>query len=73
MDKFTIKANLALLLKDSYTGSENLKGAVSVRTHNGITAIPKITNGLPEYLSAYFSWHLNSFRALFLASPHTII
>ena len=41
MDKFTIKANLALLLKDSYTGSENLKGAVSVRTHNGITAIPK--------------------------------
>lgn len=41
MDRISIKANLALLLKDSYTGSEKLKGVVSVRTHNGITALSK--------------------------------
>lgn len=41
LDKISIKANLALLLKDSYTGSEKLEGTVSVRTHNGITALSK--------------------------------
>ena len=41
MEKIHIKANLIVSLKDSYTNSTNLKGVVSVKTHNGISAFAK--------------------------------
>ena len=41
MEKIHIRANLIVSLRDGYTNSTNLKGVVSVKSHNGVVASVK--------------------------------